>query len=469
MQETEHSRKQIIAYSFANFADVTATQFVTTLIFTFYLAIAGVGIELIAIAFIIWSIYNAINDPLLGSLSDRTQSKWGRRKPWILAGVIPMCFILIFIWTPPASEIASFTYLLVFLILFDTFYTMFSLNQVALFPEMYPELEERSRANTIIQVFSLLALMIGFMLPGFIIPVFEDPLYRTSYLWTGLIIAIIVFLSIFIFFKFGGIKERPEYARDPEHSPSFFKAMKITLKNKSFAYYIVANFAIFYVFGMLTVISSLYSFFVLNITSSLIRTLLLGGGLISTAIFMRFWQYISVKHGIKRGHMLAMGTFIVALIPFMFISDLLGGILAYTGVGIGLSGALYFRWVVISRIIDEDEGKTGVRREGSYMGVNAFITRLTTIAIILSIALMLSDLGLYEQIQGHLEDYLTPSPELIFGLRALVFIFPSVLLGIGILSMSRFPIDKKRDEQIRKEINQLHDQKKQKLDNERSI
>jgi GPH family glycoside/pentoside/hexuronide:cation symporter len=459
MAENEVSTGQVVAYSFATLADVLASQYVTMYIFTFYLAIAGVGIELIAIAFIIWSIYNAINDPVLGAISDRTQSRWGRRKPWIIAGAIPLCFLIIFIWTPPVAEGAAFVYLLLFLLLFDTFYTMFSLNQVALFPEMYPELEQRSKANTIIQIFSLLALMIGFMLPGLLIPVFENPIYRDYYALTGAIIAIVIGVCLFIFLKFGGLKERPEYAKDPAASPSFLKAIKITLKNKSFATFVVANFATFYVFGMLTVISSLYGFFVLDITSSLIRTLLLGGGLISTAAFLRFWQYISVKYGIKIGHIAAMGSFIFALIPFMFINTLIGGALAYAGVGVGLSGALYFRWVVLARIIDEDELKTGVRREGSYMGVNAFVTRLTTIAIILSIALALGT-GLYEYIQGNLEGTLTPSPALIFGLRTLVFILPAILLGIGIISMSQFPITKERDEEIKKQITNLHQEKK---------
>nr|MDO8118405.1 MFS transporter [Candidatus Sigynarchaeota archaeon] len=161
------SIKGVFSYGTAYIADIMSSQFFSFLIFTFYFAIIGVETNLITIGFIIWSMWNAINDPLMGSLSDRTKTRWGKRKPWIVAGIAPTCLILIFIWMPPmTSGIDNFWFMLVMILLFDTFFTMYSLNQTALFPEMYQDLHQRAKANQIIQILGVVALIVATLLPG---------------------------------------------------------------------------------------------------------------------------------------------------------------------------------------------------------------------------------------------------------------------------------------------------------------
>ena len=83
------SLKKKIAFAFGEIGDNTAMQTFTFLIFTFYFAIVGVPVLLIGGGFILWSLWNAINDPLIGYLSDRTKTRWGRRFPWMVAATIP--------------------------------------------------------------------------------------------------------------------------------------------------------------------------------------------------------------------------------------------------------------------------------------------------------------------------------------------------------------------------------------------
>lgn len=216
---------------------------------------------------------------------------------------------------------------------------------------------------------------------------------------------------------------------------------------------------------MLPTIIPLYGEFVLGIEEgeSILLGLLLGVAFISAALFIFLWRYVAVKIGMKNGFMLSMTIFIITLIPLLFISDVISAFISFFFVGLGLSGSFMFIDVIIPTVIDYDELKTGVRREGGYFGINALIIRLSGIFTFLTISLVFNSVG------WTVFDPKGTTEQTIFGLRSLMTIFPIIALIIGIISISRFPIDKQKYHEIKIKVEELHKQKKEKINKKNQI
>ncbi len=444
------SLKQTLSYGVGQFSDTIALQMFVFFIFTFYYAVVGINVNLITLGYIIWSIWNAINDSLLGALSDRTHTKWGRRTPFIMISVIPLCLITVFLWTPPLGpEIISFAYFIVAVILFDFIYTTYDLNYASLFPEMFQDLETRAKANTIKQIFTIIGLIVTFLLPTFIIPKLDDKKYYINWMYAGIIMSVLIAVGAIILLKFG-IKERKEFSQDYKSAPSLLASLKFSIKSKSFRYFIVSDLMNWYVIGMLSTIVPLYAIFVLGLESeSFLIGILLGIAFLSAGGFVNLWRVIANKFGVKTGMMLTQISYIIVLIPFMFISNFSTAIIAFVLSGIGIAGGLFFADIVLAAVIDEDELKTKINRSGGFYGINALITKLSTILVILSINVVFNSVGwTYFDPRG-------TTDATILGLRLLMSVFPIIALTIGLISMSKFPINKERYEQIKTELEKL--------------
>ncbi|MFW9901022.1 MAG: MFS transporter, partial [Candidatus Thorarchaeota archaeon] len=429
------TKKTTIFYSLAGVADLMSYQMFAFYIFNFYYTIIIGDIWLVSIGYIIWSIWNAFNDPLIGSLSDRTSSKWGKRRPYIIGGIIPTLIILILLWTAPitGSPLIQFIYFLVMICLFDTFYTAYSLNQTALFPEMFRDLDERAKANNYRQILNIVGLLFATLLPSFfvetVIDYVGDPVIKaelqTQYVTAAIFMAILgaIFALVFIM---RGIKERKEYASDSIEAPSFGKSIKLTFKNKAFSTYVLTNLAQWYIFGLIPIINPFFLGYIIGITDAFIQQLFLALIFITAILFMIIWRNYFAKKGAKKAHMRALISITIFFIPTLFIWEIIGAIIVYILLGFGFAGIMFGRDIVMSTIIDSDETQTGLRREGAYYGVNALIIRLSTVAVALSIAIVFPTVGwaTYD-----------PSSITIFtliGIRVLMGVFPIIVLGLGI-------------------------------------
>jgi len=449
---TRFSKGQKWSFSLGNGVEWFINAAFNLWVFTFYFAAVGMDVGLIRTAFIIWTIWNAINDPLIGYLSDKTNSRWGRRRIYIMIGIIPVLALEILIWLPPFSGMmAQFFYLLIMLLLYDTAYTLIALPTDSLFPELYTTVEERTQVNTIRQILAAVGLILAALVPGIFI---GDQATRDGYLMNGIVTTIIVGVSMFIFLKWGAV-EREEFKQDYKSGFSYFQALKITIKNKGFVLYIIMFFFYEYILLLLATIVPLFSTEVLGTTTAFQTSILMGLLYIIGIVSMFLWKKLDVKLGGRLGYGISMISYVLATIPMLFISSYEIAIVVVILMGIGFGGMLYFIWYIVADVIDEDELKTGVRREGMFFGIANFFMRLSMVLSIVTISIVFTETGW--------EEYIPNIPDVAVGLRFLFVVVPAIAIGISLIALYFYPFTKNKVLGMKEKLAELHENKMRKV------
>ena len=416
-----------ICYSFGAVATALSYQAFSTYILFFYVDKLRLDAKLAAVAMLIYGVWNAVNDPIAGFISDSTKTSWGRRIPYILFGSIPFGLVYFLLWVPPFTSnnmAALFWYFLIFICIFDALYTVVVINWASLFPEMYRGLRERAEVNSYRQAFGMAGLIIGIALP---------PLLYTSIGWAkmGAIFGAIITLAFII--SLAGSREKPKAAS--KNPLPFFKAFSETFKNIPFVMFVTSNLLIQYAFTMVLAMIPFYAKYVLQIKARETSLVLLSA-LIFAAAMMFVWKIICVRYGAKMSYLISIMIFMVALIPLLVISGFNAAVAFAALLGIGLAGIILISDVLISDVIDHDEEITGLRREGIYFGMNAFVCRF-------AIALEAASIGTVFTMTKYNPVIFTQTKEYLTGLRFLVAGLPIIALAAAFIIMLFYPLSKK--------------------------
>ncbi len=454
------SLRNKITFSLGEIGDGVAYQTFSFLIFTFYFTVVRLPVLWISGGFIIWSFWNAVNDPLIGILSDKTHTRWGRRFPWMMGATIPLAIVMVLLFLPPmSSDTVNFAYFLFILFLFDTVYTAFNLNYNAMWSEMFLSTKDRSEVGQMRGIFVIIALVFAFLLPTILIEdltnQFGYDYTQSQYILVGILAAIIIVLSYSIVLKWGA-KERKEFIKDSATAPSYMEALRYTFKNKAFRFFAIAALATWICNGILPTVIPLFATYALNIAeedSILIGVLLLVGFLVG-AISIPFWTKIRQTRGARTTGMLVFISWAIGLLIFMWSFDLVSGLVTMALVGIGLGGSIYFYDQIIAEIIDDDELRYGTRRAGGYYGAISFVIRLSGVVNFFIIGIVFS---------GTEWSKFTPNPsvDVIWGLRFLIGIFPALVLILGLISLYFYPIHGEYLEKMRSSVTEVHIKKRE--------
>ena len=402
---------------------------------------------------LIYVVVNALNDPIFGFISDRTRSRRGRRIPYmrLAAPFLSLSFILI--WFSPHVDIEIFWWMVIMTCVYDTAYTIIFLVYSALLPEITENEQERQGMKIMASFFNLIGMILGFIIPD----MFRN---QSLFLLQMSMIAVGVLGGAFIMYTTYKFKERPEFTRVDAPLP-LFKAIKATFSRKSFIVMVAANFMAILIQSL--IIGSLFyiSDYITRTGSSLLLLIAIFLPLIiGIWIVPRFTK----KWGVARTNQYLLALAGIGLILlFIFTDSIFPSFMIYICLviaGFGFVGPLVLNDIMFFQITDEDELKTGVRREAAFFGINALITKpaqslaIVIPTVLLAISGFVPRIGTTPQPQG---------PEAILAIRLFIGLIPGIALILASLILIWYPLKGEHWADIQQKILVLHEEKAQKL------
>ncbi len=211
-----HKWYTMTSYGFGKFAAEFFTLAFTTYCFFFYERVVGLNTWLVTGAYIIYAVWNAINDPLLGYLTNKPlkgkiSRKYGRRFPYILIGAIPWAFTYMLIFLPPNLDPVQygwvhFIWLTLFSCIFDTLYSLWDIQYQAIFPDKFRGAKERRKAAGIATIVGIFGIALGALIP----PMFLPNNALREYFTQGLVVSVIGFVAIMFLLPSSARRQVPE-------------------------------------------------------------------------------------------------------------------------------------------------------------------------------------------------------------------------------------------------------------------
>jgi GPH family glycoside/pentoside/hexuronide:cation symporter len=367
-----------ISYAMGNFANTIAYQVFGNRIQFYYVDILGLNAATAGILWTVYGLWNAVNDPLMGQLSDRTRSRFGRRIPYVAFGAIPLGLSFFFLWTPvqqPAWLLAA--YFLMILFIFDTLYSLTFIAYNSLFPEVAPGVRDRVDLSTVREILGTIALLLSYILA----PILAE---SVGYLWMGAIMGLLVAAGYLI--SMTGVKEKP--VGDKEVQLGMRESLRVVLASIPFRWFLGANIAKEYVWLVLGAMLPFWRKYALGIQQPVnvfgatlspgdAEAVLLGLAILLAIPCLLIWRPIILRIGYRRTWIIAALAFIPGLVIMGLANDFSTGITGTLLVAPGLAGSMILPFPVISEVIDDDARKEhGYRREGIFFGMNGGITKL---------------------------------------------------------------------------------------------
>ncbi len=424
----------------------------------FYQNIIGIDANWFALAMFVFAVWNAINDPLFGIISDNTRSKHGRRIPYmrIFSPLLALAFILIWLVPPDSTQLIKFAWMLVAICLYDAGYTMVGIVYSSLLPEVTESDAERNGLQISSSLFGLLGMLGGFLIPDMVRP---KPGVTTSLVPLQIAMAAIALVSmLLIWVTTLRVKERPEFAST--EPPLGLKDMvRYTFTSKSFIVLALANFCSILMQSLILAGVFYLADYVLQMKTIMVLIFLfvpLILGVPVTALIRRWLgvvraqQFLLVIAGV--------GLILMVVVPNSFILACLA--LA----GFGLSGPQTLTNVLFGQVADEDELRTGLRREGAFFGVNALITKpAQSIAPALITWVLASTNFVTNQANGGVV-FLNQPDSAVLGIKLLVGLIPGVAMLIGAAILQLYPLRGARLEKMQRDLLELHADKRRRYD-----
>ena len=323
-----------------------------------------------ALALTIYAFYNAVNNPLIGYWQDRTRFRLGRRIPWLRYGAFPFMIMFAGLWLAPfdgaTQPYALLAYFVFIIVIYDAINSAVGNAYYALLPEMFVNYRERTDVAAKMMIFLTVALLLGVALP----PVIGDWLGWGT---MGILFAVVGLAAILI-----GQTGMAETSVAVESVTTFPQALKHIIVHRSFMILTVAQTLRFVTTNSMATGMLFYVKYTLKIDGAQTGLILATVFIVSALMLYPWRQLIANRFEPRTTGLLAYMVVALGMLPLWFVTNLNGVLGAATFIGVGFAGIFLMDNILLSDVIDEDETRTGARREGMYFGMNGMATTLST-------------------------------------------------------------------------------------------
>lgn len=404
----------------------------------FYAQSVGLQLAVVGLVFMFMRFWDIFTDPIMGILSDRFNTRWGRRKPWIVAAVPIMMFSVWRLFFPP--EGAGGLHLATWLFFMYLGYTMLSIAHMSWGTELADEYHERSRIHGWRESALVGGMLFVLILPALIqiagLGGLEEGVHAMG-------LFIIVTLPIGVFFAATFVPDDPHH--EPE-SVDWAHSFKVIVKNKTLLRIllgdVLAGFAP-------SVTGALYFFYIVSVgelpdQSQTLLFLYFITGLAGISLWMRL-SYTLGKHRAMAYGMLWGGL----TLPLAFLvpaGSVFWMALLLAAYGLAYGAGPFLLRSIMSDVTDQDTIATGQKRTGLYFSILMISSKMAG-ALSVGITYVLLDYIGFDKARGAVN-----TPEAIHGLEWMFIAFPTIAMLLAARVMWNFPLDQSRQKALRSEI-----------------
>lgn len=432
---------------FYGFGDIgfSLTNTILSVYFALFLTdVVGVKPSVAALAIFIGSTWDYVNDPLVGYLSDRTHSRWGRRRPFLLFGALPfaLAFMLLW-WRPPFESIAALAiyYSLAFA-LFDTAATFVYMPFYALTPELTSDYDERTSLTSIRMLFSIMGSLIAFTLPLWIVGGF-NPENASKVMVMGVTFGLLSAIPLLL--VFANTRERPEFMK-LEPTLSVKESVKLTWQNKPFVFGLTMFLFNGVTMSIIQVILLYYIKYVVERESQ--SDLIMASIFVVAMLTLPIWEWTSRRLNKRWAYISGISFLAVVLLILSALTpqtSLTFIMVLCVLAGVGVSAMHSLPWAILPDAIEYGEWKTGERQEGMYYSLITLAQKVASSIAVPAALLILEN-------SGYIANSASQPESAISGIRFVAGPLPAITLTLGILFTLLYPLGRERHHQITREL-----------------
>ncbi len=440
MEKNKYTLGSKFGYAAADVLGGGAFALISLLFLNFLVTIEGIPAGLAGVIVFIGKIWDAIIDPTLGIITDRTRSRFGRRRIFFLIGIIPVIVTFSTLWYSFGIQgtTAKFIYYIIAYILFSSSFSIIQVPYNALLSDMVTDYKARAGYSTMRIFISNLAATISVTVPPMIL---GPEATRTPQKFLLMAIIFGFFFGLPILITFFTTWENPnteteEIVTNRQLVGQIFSA----LRNKTFVQFI----GIFIFAQAATdIFSAVTAFWLMDILQrSGLMTIVSGITMVVGLLVLPVNNWIAKKYGKHYPAFTTLPFRMIGLSIAFFLGPGVGLpmiILVCVLSGLGASASAFVPYTLLPDLPDTDEMITGNHNAGMYAGMATFLRTLSSGLAVLLTGVCLSAFGYVESTAG---EVITQTATALFGVRFMFTVVPFVLTLIAVLIGLRYRLTK---------------------------